>query len=70
MRLPHQTFQTAWSVLWPYKTGGKTVNVRLSPEAASIYQTAAQQCRKLKSTLNRMEKLSRQALGWRSKTAS
>ena len=47
---------------WTYKAQGRTVNVRLSPEAASIYQAAARQYRKLKLILERLEKLSRQAL--------
>ena len=47
---------------WTYKEAGKTVNVRLDSKAASIYKAAARQYRKLKSTLNRMEKISRLAL--------
>lgn len=47
---------------WTYKADGKTVNVRIPPEAASLYQAAAKQYQKLKTTLNRMEKTSRQAL--------
>ena len=47
---------------WTYKEAGKTVNVRLDSKAASIYKAAARQYRNLKSTLNRMEKLSRLAL--------
>jgi hypothetical protein len=54
---------------WTYKAEGKTVNVRLSPEAAPIYAAAARQYRKLKSTLLRMEKLSRQALARLAKSA-
>ena len=34
---------------WTYKEQGKTVNVRLTPEAAPIFQNAAKQYRKLKS---------------------
>ena len=44
---------------WTYKAQGKTVNVRLSPQAAPIYQAAAKQHRKLKAILARMERLSR-----------
>ena len=33
---------------WTYKVKGKTVNVKLRPEQAPIYQAAAQQYRKLK----------------------
>ncbi|MFN7924870.1 MAG: DUF6788 family protein [Bryobacteraceae bacterium] len=47
---------------WTYKQGGKTVNVRLSPPSAAIYRAAAKQYRRLKATLARMERLSRQAL--------
>ncbi len=47
---------------WTYKENGKTVNVRLTREAAPIFQNAAKQYRKLKSTLARLEKLSRQAI--------
>jgi len=48
---------------WTYKARGKTVTVRLAPEAASFFRAAARQYRKLKTILNRMETLSRQALG-------
>lgn len=54
---------------WTYKAKGKTVNVRLSPEAAPLYRAAATQYSKLKSTLAKMEKLSRQALARLAKTA-
>lgn len=47
---------------WTYKVRGKTVNVRLDQDAAPLYQAATQQHRKLKSILDRLEKLSRQAL--------
>jgi hypothetical protein len=47
---------------WTYKAQGRTVNVRLSTETAPLFQAAATQHRKLKSILNRLEKLSRQAL--------
>ena len=47
---------------WTYKAQAKTVNLRLSPEAGPIYKLAAQQSRRLKSTLNRLERLSRAAL--------
>ena len=42
-----------------YKANGKTVNVKLSPEAAPLYRAAAQQYRKLKTLLNRLDKLSK-----------
>lgn len=54
---------------WTYKAQGKTVNVRLSPEAASFYQAATRQYRQLKSTLGRMERLSRSALARQAKRA-
>src|SRR6266849_5496473 len=41
-----------------YKANGKTVNVKLSPEAAPLYKAASQQYRKLKNLFNRLEKLS------------
>jgi hypothetical protein len=47
---------------WTYKAQAKTVNLRLSPEAGRIYKRATQQSRKLKSLLNRLERLSRAAL--------
>lgn len=40
---------------WTYKENGKTVNVRLTAEAAPIFQSAAKQYRTLKSTLARLE---------------
>lgn len=45
-----------------YKVEGKTVNVRLSPEAAPLYQAASAQFRKLKTTLQRLEKISQAVL--------
>jgi hypothetical protein len=47
---------------WTYKTQAKTVNVRLTPAAGPIYQTASRQYRKLKSLLARLERTSRAAL--------
>jgi type II secretory pathway component PulJ len=47
---------------WTYKLHGKTVNVKLSPQAAPLYQAATKQHRKLKAALARMERLSRTAL--------
>jgi hypothetical protein len=48
---------------WTYKAAAKTVNVRLSPQAGPIYKAASLQHRRLKSLLQRLEKLSRTALG-------
>ena len=47
---------------WTYKVKGKTVNVKLSPQAAPLYQAATQQNRQLKAALAKMERLSRTAL--------
>jgi hypothetical protein len=41
-----------------YKANGKTVNVKLSPEAAPLYKAASLQYRKLKTLLARLEQLS------------
>src|SRR5579863_8204073 len=45
-----------------YKANGKTINVKLSPEAVPLYRAAAQQYRKLKALLNRLDKLSKTIL--------
>lgn len=47
---------------WTYKEKGKTVNRRLRPEEAPIYQAAIQQYRKLQSVLKQMEQVSREAV--------
>jgi len=47
---------------WTYKVKGKTVNVKLSPQAAPIYKAAAKQHHKLKIVLARLERLSKTAL--------
>jgi hypothetical protein len=54
---------------WTYKAQGKTVNVKLAPEALPLYKAAAQQYRKLKSILTRLERLSRTALTHQAKLA-
>ena len=54
---------------WTYKVKGKTVNVKLSPQAAPLYQAATKQHRKLKAALARMERLSRTALARLAKQA-
>ena len=54
---------------WTYKVAGKTVNVKLSPQAATLYQAATRQHRKLKTILTRMERLSRTALAHLAKQA-
>jgi hypothetical protein len=45
-----------------YKAEGKTVNVKLSPEAAPLYRAAAQQYRKWKALLARLDRLSKTIL--------
>ncbi len=55
---------------WTYKIQGKTVNVKLSPQAAPLYQAATKQHRKLKAALARMERLSRAALARLAKQAT
>jgi Family of unknown function (DUF6788) len=52
-----------------YKANGKTVNLKLSPEAAPLYRAAAQQYRKLKTLLNRLDKLSKTILRYQAKLA-
>jgi hypothetical protein len=55
---------------WTYKVNGKTVNVKLSPQAAPLYTAATQRYRKLKAILSRLERLSRSALARLSKQAA
>ena len=45
-----------------YKASGKTVNFKLSPEAAPLYLAAARQYRKLKTLLRRLDTLSKTIL--------
>jgi hypothetical protein len=52
-----------------YKANGKTINVKLSPEAAPLYTAAAKQYRKLKTLLNRLDKLSKTILRHQAKLA-
>lgn len=52
-----------------YKSEGKTVNVRLSPDAAPLYKAASAQFRKLKTTLQRLEKISQAVLKLQAKLA-
>lgn len=47
---------------WTYKVQGKTVNVRLSPEAGPLYKAASLEHRKLKKLLSRLEALSKTGL--------
>ena len=55
---------------WTYKVKGKTVNVKISPQAAPLYQATTKQHRKLKAALARMERLSRTALAQLTKQAA
>jgi hypothetical protein len=52
-----------------YKVNGKTVNVKLSPEAAPLYKGASREYRKLKTLLTRLEKLSQTILRCQAKFA-
>ncbi len=54
---------------WTYKAKGKTVNVKLSPQGATLYQAATRQHHKLKAILARMERLSRTVLAQLAKQA-
>jgi hypothetical protein len=47
---------------WTYKAKGKTVNVKLTPEAMPVYRAASQEYRKLKLLLNSLERLSQTVL--------
>ncbi len=47
---------------WTYKEKGKTVNRRLSPEEAPIYEAATQEYRKIQSLMKQMGHVSRKAL--------
>ncbi len=53
-----------------YKANGKTVNVKLSPQAAPLYQAASLRYRKLKKLLNRLEKLSQTILRYQAKQSA
>lgn len=55
---------------WTYKEQGKTVNVRLSPEAGPLYKAASLEHRKLKALLRRLETLSRASLAASAKQAA
>jgi hypothetical protein len=54
---------------WTYKVNGKTVNIKLSKQAAPLYQAATKQHRKLKTVLARMERSSQTALAHLAKQA-
>src|ERR1035437_1868295 len=54
---------------WTYKVKGKTINVKLSAQAAPLYQAATKQNHKLKAVLAKMERWSRAALARLAKQA-
>ena len=54
---------------WTYKAKGKTVNVKLTPEVMPVFRAASQQYRKLRSLLNRLERLSQNVLRHQAKLA-
>jgi hypothetical protein len=54
---------------WTYKAKGKTVNVKLTPEVMPMFRAASQQYRRLKSLLNRLERLSQTVLRHQAKQA-
>jgi len=54
---------------WTYKVNGKTVNVKLTSDAAPLYKAASRQYRKLKALLRRLERLSQTALRHQAKSA-
>jgi hypothetical protein len=47
---------------WTYKETGKTVNVRLTPEAVAAYRAGTAEWRRLRRLLTRLESLSRRAI--------
>src|SRR6266545_7702694 len=47
---------------WTYKVKGQTVNVKLTPEVMPMFRAASQQYRKLRSLLDRLERLSQTVL--------
>ena len=52
-----------------YKVNGKTVNLKLAPEAAPLYKAASVQYRRLKILLTRLERLSQIILRYQSQQA-
>ena len=54
---------------WTYKVNGKTINIKLSKQAAPLYQAATKQHRKLKAVLAKMERWSQTALAHLAKQA-
>jgi hypothetical protein len=60
LRLPLRCLPAAWPLL-RMDPKGKTVNVKLSSQAAPLYQAATQQHRQLKAALAKVERLARTA---------
>ena len=54
---------------WTYKAKGKTVNVKLTRDVMPMFRAAAHQYRKLRSLLDRLEKLSQAVLRHQAKLA-
>jgi len=54
---------------WTYKAKGKTVHVKLTRDVMPLFRAAAHQYRKLKSLLDRLEKLSQTVLRHQAKLA-
>lgn len=54
---------------WTYKAKGKTVNVKLTRDVMPLFRAAAHQYRKLRSLLDRLEKLSQTVLRHQAKLA-
>lgn len=66
-RDPSQRHGPYWE--WTYKVRAKTVNLRLDAEAGPIYQAASRRYRKLKSLLNRLERIARSGLAAQARKA-
>jgi hypothetical protein len=54
---------------WTYKAKGKTVNVKLTRDVMPMFRAAAHQYRKLRSLLDRLERLSQTVLRHQAKLA-
>src|SRR5215472_16858045 len=54
---------------WTYKAKGKTVNVKLTSAVMPVFRAASLQHRKLRSLLNRLERLSQTVLRYQARMA-
>ncbi|HVP45403.1 MAG TPA: DUF6788 family protein [Bryobacteraceae bacterium] len=54
---------------WTYKAKGKTVNVKLTRDVMPMFRAASRQHRKLRSLLNRLERLSQTVLRYQARLA-